>query len=1437
MNVKSLHKYVTTILGLFSLVVIPLMSSTVHARPVAALNTGTLTVTLEAGDYTLHQENGQTYIDMAQDFGSFSASGEPQLPGRTFLIALPPRAEVSHVRFETPAAVDLSGRYQLAPVEPSVTDREDVDQALARWVFDRRRAYATDLALPANVAEFRGQSQWRSYTIVQVAFQPFQYRPLSGTLRFHHQLIVTIDYRLPEEGSPAWRESQRLRGDHVLDDLIATQLVNFDQARDWYFDRNNNQPAAVNSLYDYVIVVENDAIAAAVAPFKAWKESLGHTVNTVTLPWIDANYSGVDVAEKVWNFLRDKYPAGAWGIRYVMLVGDMTIIPTRRVYYADTGWGLRSDHFYAKLAGGNTSADVWNRDGDQRWGELHDDEMTVTPDVLVGRIPLNNAADVTNAVHAMIAYEQDNGGWKHTALLAGGYNDIHNATQKTDNAVLMEYIRNHLLDPNGWAYTRLYEQSGLGTSSYSPPPDYDASNTNVVTAWNSKDHGLAILSDHGNAGGLSGVYWHHDTLTTTNQVDPGETVWSNLFLKSDVAALTNTHPPIVALLGCSSIILVGPPWPDPDQTMADPGSYTDNTGSELLAQGAAAGVVGFYAPEPYTSGWSNPGNGNMSTAGYYFAEDLVQNHYSLGWSLFETKIRYTNNFYNNNYQPFHWAFNLFGDPSMVLEGFDTSAKGTNKTIHTGAVYAYGTDNNDNGDMYVAVSTQPSNVDGTIKVYKSSDHGMTWSLWATVGHGNGILAVDMIVGDWHLDEFASQYLHIFFSDTSGGVFDVRLSLADPTTRSLIVIADEGPSANIVALSAARDPMPMPSAFNLYLAWEVTAGSSHQVRVALSTINGDVWTNQFTFENYQQPHIDAGPSQHVYLVAVADAFPNDVGTKRSIDRGASWSAWTNLTSGDSGDYHAVPVVAASTDAAIPTVWVAYNYYKPVVLGGADLHYAYSTDGGDHWTQYLPLSVERGVDELMPDMVGYRTGPSRWMNIAYDHVQSTGTQVIWRWSSGSTPNNWWAPRPVNDHDSHPAMGPQVIYSPGATATGSGVVYPGTGSPVTNLYFAAPWLTTSNHTTRVQPIAENSPDFNSERQLSPSSSSTLRPAAVQVTPSNWVATGQAPQAFRIASLVRNQEGLLFAAATTHEVNEANTGRVFRSGNDGAAWEPTMPIPDAWWLDSLLVSRSNTLLVGGTAYHASDLDAIERGIIYRSTNNGDTWSLVAEWPGATVVHALLQRANGQLVAATGPNGLILVSYDDGQHWEPLGPPASAGQIYALWETGDGTLYAGGARSDGHGVIFRFANNGWQNVGALSGVAAVYALIDQAGNLYAGVTTEAGAGQVIRSLNNGATWESLPGLPASKAVRALLSVSGTIYAGLDVGGGPYTTFVYKLPPGVATWQPAGTLFMADAVNGFLPTPGGAVYAASGDTYGVVFRAESLGARQLYLPLLVLRNSP
>jgi photosystem II stability/assembly factor-like uncharacterized protein len=1437
------------------LIVSALGTGGVEAGPVAPMEpvTGTLTVTLEAGDYTLHEgDDGQTHIQMNEDFGFFGAPGEPELPARAFLIALPPGSQVANVCFETPHGVELSGRHQIAPVEPAVFDPEDADRATARWEANRERVYATDEPYPGQVGEYLGQGQWRRYTTVRVAFQPFSYRPLSGVLHFHPTLVLTIEYRLPEPGSPAWHEVERLRDDHVLDDLISRHLVNFDQARVWYDGFAAAPLVTANSLYDYVIVVQNDTMAETVAPFKTWKESLGHTVKIVTLDWIHSYYSGVDVAEEVWNFLHDKYPSGEWGIRYVLLVGDLQVIPRRLLFYSNPHkeWGLQSDHFFAKLSGGDTSAQVWNSDGDQRWGEIDGDEMSVVPDVLVGRIPLNDATNVGNALQAMISFEQDNGTWKHRALLAGGYNDIASATKKTDNAVLMEYIRDHLLDPNGWAYTRIYEQSGLGTSTYTGTIDYDTSRTNVVTAWNASAHGLAILADHGNTGGLSGHVWQHDTLTVTNQVDPGEWAWSDLFHINDANLLTTTHPSIVELLGCATLGLTTPPWPtqtvDQHGVPTQPGGYADNTGRRLLAQGAAAGVVGFTSPVPYWLYWTAPTVVGSQTAGTYFTENLVQNHYTLGWSLYEAKIRYTNNYYvAGKYRPIPWAFTLFGDPSMILEGYDDSAQGSNKTIHTGPVYAYGTDNADNGDMYVAVSTRPDTEDGEVKVYRSTNHGDTWSLWATVGHGEPILAVDVIVGQWEQEEFSDDRVHVFFTDNAGNVMDARIDLANPASRDDVLIASEGAGKNLPLISAARDAMPMPSAFNLYVTWEVDSGTSHQVKVRRSTVNGGIWTNEVAYDGYQQPHIDAGPfgltDHHVYLTAVADAFPNHVHVKRSTDRGANWGGWANLTSGDNGDYHGAPVVAASTDAAFPTVWVAYNYYETVTYGGADLRFAYSKDGGSSWTKSQILSAEQGFDELMPDMVGYRTGPSRWMNIAYHHSQSARTNVVWRWASGSTPGNWWAPRPVNDNDTHPAMGPQVIYSPGAAATGSGVVYPGTGSPVSNLYFAAPWLTsTASDLQKPGFLVDRTPFHGLE---DPASNDLLTQTGKNLVSSQeglpaWAFTGQVGEAFRVAGLARHPGGPLFAASTTREVDEANTGTVFRSDNGGETWEPVPALPLAWWLDSILVTDAGTLLVGGMMFNPEDPGAGARGVIYRSTDMGEHWSVAVERADTGIVHTLLQRANGEVVAGAGPGGITLVSSDDGEHWEPMPTPPNAEHVYTLLETSEGMLHAGGERTGGSGVVYRFTGEGWEETGALDNAAAVYALLEGPGQvLYAGATFTDDIGRVFQSFNGGESWEPSDPLGESQAVRALLEgAEGRIYAGVEGPPGWFTAYAYVSEDVGESWQDAGYLFMADAVYDLLSTPDGGVYAASGDTYGVIFRAEGLGVGgyQVYLPL-VLRN--
>jgi hypothetical protein len=353
---------------------------------------------------------------------------------------------------------------------------------------------------------------------------------------------------------------------------------------------------------------------------------------------------------------------------------------------------------------------------------------------------------------------------------------------------------------------------------------------------------------------------------------------------------------------------------------------------------------------------------------------------------------------------------------------------------------------------------------------------------------------------------------------------------------------------------------------------------------------------------------------------------------------------------------------------------------------------------------------------------------------------------------------------------------------------------------------------------------------------------SATQTGLPHWAFTGQVGEAFRVAGLARHPGGALYAAATTSEVDSANTGTVFRSDDGGATWEPVPALPMAWWLDSILVTDAETLLVGGMMYDPADMDAVAHAVIYRSDDGGENWSVVAEWMDAGTVPALLQRANGDVVAGMGPGGCVLVSVNDGEHWEPMPTPPDAEHVYALVETADETLYAGGRQTDDSGAIYRFAGgDDWDVVSVLDNPAAVYALMEGANEvLYAGVAFSDGTGRVLRSFDGGGNWE--PSDPLGEngeciAVRALLEDPNVaVYAGVEASGGRFTSYVYGSTNGGDTWLDAGFLFMAGTVHDLLLTSAGTAYAASGDTYGVVYRAASLGVggHHIYLPV-VMRN--
>jgi hypothetical protein len=87
-----------------------------------AAQTETLTLTIPAGEYQISKtEDGYGAIEM-EGFGALGVSGQPQLPARTFLIALPPSARVQGVHIAGDGPVPIPGTYRGVFVFGDVVD-------------------------------------------------------------------------------------------------------------------------------------------------------------------------------------------------------------------------------------------------------------------------------------------------------------------------------------------------------------------------------------------------------------------------------------------------------------------------------------------------------------------------------------------------------------------------------------------------------------------------------------------------------------------------------------------------------------------------------------------------------------------------------------------------------------------------------------------------------------------------------------------------------------------------------------------------------------------------------------------------------------------------------------------------------------------------------------------------------------------------------------------------------------------------------------------------------------------------------------------------------------------------------------------------------------------------------------------------------------------
>jgi hypothetical protein len=640
------------------------------------LGSNVMVLQVGAGDYRFVEKGDGQMIEM-EGFGYLMAPGKPMLPARSFSIALPPGSHVQSVEVEGLNARQITGRFNIAPAPPILPKvafpqfQERIKELRDEWERTYRATYSTDAAYPEERGKFKGSGTLRKYSYASVSFYPFSYHPQSGRLVYYPAAQISIEYELPSPDTDEAQKVEEMMWDELADARASRLFVNYDQIRELYQPAGSSRGNKSQS-HNYVIITSGALQSAIVASnFLDWKTSLGYDVEIVlTTDTQIAGQAGRDLAEKIRNFLRYHYIP--WGIEYVLLVGDYAAVPMRYCYPDPSNhangagnpaawpWAgdVPTDYYYADLSGPDAAS--WDSDGDGYCGEYGQDNPDFLAEVYVGRVPTNDPSRITYTLNKLVAFEQDTGAWKSSALGAGAIayfaNEDYSGRPLSDGALWIDSIETDLM--TDWTTSHYSEQAGMATSEYDWPALSEAA---FIGDWRNGQYGVVNWDAHGWSNRVARKVWAWDDGdgVPENQ-NPNEMAWYDMISTSSF--LDDDHPSIVYAVSC----MVG--YPEPNDW--------GNMGIDLLTEpsyGASAGII---------SGtrvvWVSLGGGDLLC--YEFNRYLIDGPdgpEKVGDALYDSEF-----FYNQNYTWEHFSeywdpftYNLYGDPSLVREGVRVSLCG------------------------------------------------------------------------------------------------------------------------------------------------------------------------------------------------------------------------------------------------------------------------------------------------------------------------------------------------------------------------------------------------------------------------------------------------------------------------------------------------------------------------------------------------------------------------------------------------------------------------------------------------------------------------------------------------------------------------------------------------------------------------------------------
>gem|GEM_PF-1098383 len=365
--------------------------------------------------------------------------GKPIIPFANLNILIPPSAEIINVEILGVKRKEIPGEFLLYPAQPP---RSISYQGKIPFVHPDESTYQLATEYPKKLTEIVPSGSKSGFRIGGVFLYPLQYIPKEKKLILYERIKVKVNYDEGRYNVKFLSPSQR----DLFKQNVEKLIINPED-----IDKFSPPLRKSDNLdIDYIILTDTSWVPKF-SSLVNWIRKSGLWVEVRTTQWVDANYIGRDLQEKIREFIKDYFDNQ--GLKYILLAGGMYIVPIRTAY----GWApeiggsyIPCDLYYADLD--------WSWDGNNNdiFGEQFGDTVDLYYDLYMGRWPCWDSSEVDTVIKKLFTYTKnpDTTYQKRILLPAAFLWEGYNHRQSQDS------IAN--LSPAGWT-DRVIDQ-GRNTS-------------------------------------------------------------------------------------------------------------------------------------------------------------------------------------------------------------------------------------------------------------------------------------------------------------------------------------------------------------------------------------------------------------------------------------------------------------------------------------------------------------------------------------------------------------------------------------------------------------------------------------------------------------------------------------------------------------------------------------------------------------------------------------------------------------------------------------------------------------------------------------------------------------------------------------------------------------------------------------------------------------